>query len=38
MEIDQNQIEKGIRGKKETRWASKTKVRIDEKTVKDRDE
>lgn len=37
MEIDQNQIEKGIVRKKKTRGASKAKIRRDEKTVKDRD-
>lgn len=38
MEIDQNQIEKGIGGKKTARGASKAKIIRNEKTRKDRDE
>lgn len=38
MEINQNQIEKSIRGKKTTRGTAKTKIRRNEKTRKDRDE
>lgn len=38
MEIDQNQIEKGIRGKKKTRVAAETKRRRNEKAIKNRNE